>query len=205
MLIFTITDPTIYEYVDTIDYRTSYEYKILAYNWVGSSPGHTSILINVLQTADATQSTIEYPTSPKAQISFEVKVNLKDSASNIVISDSKMILEVSDLCEVSYGYECVRIDTSHIDYNNDLLDGYEYKLFTNNNDGTMTAIYTAKLAGRYKLNVIQLNQYEILGNYWDNFWYYSDVDLSRIDSNLDMNWDENTLITTHASNFISVK
>ncbi|CAG9326799.1 unnamed protein product [Blepharisma stoltei] len=204
-LLSAISSPTTFSYVDTVSYSTQYYYKVTAYNWVGESPGDNSISVLISQVSDPSKSTTTYPSSPSALYSFTVEVNMKDSSGNTVTSPSTFLLEVRDVCEVNNGYECIRVSSTNANYVADLMDGFDYSSFTDNGDGTMSASYTPQLAGPYTVSVIQLQQYGILGNYWDNAWWYSSLDSSQIDKTLSFSWSSDEFITSYASNFVSVK
>ncbi|CAG9323607.1 unnamed protein product [Blepharisma stoltei] len=204
-LIASITDPTITNYTDTVEYGISYIYIVQSYNSVGSSPGSLYITVFLTQVADPAVSTISVSKNPVSQSSLSVTVNLLDSGGNVVINPAILLLEVRDVCSVNYGYECIRVNSTDPNYVSDLLEKPAYVVFSDNTDGTMTASYTPILPGPYTMSVLQLTEYGILGDYWQNIWFYQSPTMEREDSYLNMSWPLGTLITPDASNFITIK
>lgn len=199
------TSVSVLTYTDTISYGTSYKYTVYAYNIVGSATSSFELSLIVSQAADATKSTIVFPSSLKALYPSVFTVNLKDSGGNTVTNPSLMLLEIRDVCSISTGYECIRVSTTDINYVPDLLSKFTYVVMTDNKDGTMSASYTPPLAGPYSISVIQLQPSGVLGNYWDNIWFLAPLDHSSTTSQVSLSWNDGVLITTYSSEYISAK
>lgn len=159
-LLDTITDLMVKKYTDTVSYEVSYRFKVSTYNSVGESIDNIEISVFIKQTADPSESIIIYPDAPLSGFSLTVSVDLKDSIGDRVANPPVLLLEISDICSLSYGYECKTSSESQ-----KLLEKPVFVLFTDNQDGTMSASYIPVLAGNYTLSVLQLYQSGLLGNY----------------------------------------
>jgi hypothetical protein len=199
------TSSTVLQFSDSISYNTSYNYTVFAYNQVGVSLSSFSLSINISQTANSSTSSITPPSSLRAGYSSYFQVNLLDSGGNKVLNPSVMLLEVQDVCAIVNGYECMRVNSSDPNYVPSLMQNISFYPMFDNANGTMSAAVTPELIGPYSFSVIQLQNYGVLANFWDNIWFLAPLDSSAVYAQLSVSWTDGTLITQFSSEYVSAK
>jgi hypothetical protein len=192
-------------YSEDISYDVTYNYTVYAYNQVGEAFDSFNLPVSISQQATAENSTVVIPSVVRSGYEAQFMVELFDSGGNSVKNPSLMLLEVRDVCQVSNGFECIRVGKNQEYYQHDLLEHFHYLSLEDNQNASMTGTFTFELEGYYSVSVIQLQQNGVLVDFWDNIWNIDPIDSEKVFENFKFSYEDDALITTYSTEYVSLK
>jgi len=201
-----------------------YTFKVVANNWVGSSPdtGVQEIAVEIPSETDATQSVVsgtgtDESTPIKAYVAAEVIVRAIDSVGLDVDNSGDIFsLHVSNLCTKGDNFEC-EVDETAIqvlentriyvmDYvvSGGSYDGKDYIISTDLDKNVFAKEYTVPLDGIITVSVFLNKNGGAYVEYFENVFMDGPPAVTAIDPTINHDWGTG-LITSSATDFVSAR
>eukprot|EP01022_Parablepharisma_sp_SALTPOND_P020162 TRINITY_DN3593_c0_g1_i1.p2 TRINITY_DN3593_c0_g1~~TRINITY_DN3593_c0_g1_i1.p2 ORF type:complete len:1692 (-),score=110.26 TRINITY_DN3593_c0_g1_i1:19422-24497(-) len=187
--------------------KTTYNFKINAFNWVGKSPDSPTLSFSVQSPTSATTSVVSGPgiSTITALVSTTFTVQAKDDTGTARTTGGDLFfLRVTDVCRSTSSFKCVRVPTTDPHYVPDIVPDPIVAPLQDNDDGTYTGIYKVNAKGFATLSVYLMTSGGLYGEYFENIWFDGAPAISRVDPVLDFDWG-NGLITNYAADFVSTR
>lgn len=172
------------------------DYKVGCYNLLGFT--NQTISVSLPSQPDFTLSTNQILENITSLVSFNILADvlgLDGPSSEFVYA----LLELRDVCNITFGYECARVDMTNSYYIEDLLSSYIY--WNISGSGTLKGEITVPFSGYYSMSIIGL-QAGILGQFWDNIWFEGPFEVQYFKS-FNISW--NGVLAYYAKEFVSAK
>ena len=140
--------------------------------------------------------------------SVEIKLVSNDCNDQTIPScESIFMLQIQDLCTFKNNnkFVCEKSLNENNEYIFESVEDYIIKMFKKIGNGEYKVDYSILGNGILTINVYQLIQGGILGQYYNNIWFLEPFIEEKIDYKFDFNWDENTNIINNLNDFISIR
>jgi hypothetical protein len=191
-----------------LDTATKYGFRVFAVNRVGES-APAGVEYRIADTMATTKARPELlPSEIKANTENELVIQSVDpiSGADERSGGRSFLLSVSEgVCQLdATGALCVPVGESHPDYVANPGKPICCLSSEDKNDGKYQITLKLGKVGKYSALLEATEAGGLLGQYWDNQWFYGDPVESRQDPDLDFNWGTG-VITGQASDFVSVR
>lgn len=181
----------------------TYDFQVVAYNWVGASTASTTLNVVIGTKTSATGSLVSGDGigTIKAMVSYEVDINSKDitNAANTAGGDF-FFLHVMLECQKTTNFKCVTVANPR----QILTNPPNLIPFVDNGDGTYKATYFVPLDGKVTVTVFLMQSGGFYAEYFNNVFMDGTPAITKIEPTINFNWGTG-LITTDSSDFISAR
>ena len=181
---------------------TTYNIRVLAINWVGTSAESTSLDVILTTETSPTHSVVSGTGIGTIEAFVDAQVNIlaKDSTgANMGTGGDIFSLEVANHCQVSNNFECVDVASS-----TNILDNTLITTMTDNRDGTYLSTYNIPIDGIVTVSVFLIQVGGAYVEYFENLYMDGTPAKSGIDPRIDHDWGTG-LITSSATDFVSAR